>query len=131
MYLIQERGLKRKRFTGLYAFLPSVQQLDRMGRRLLVAGLLFLSVSLGAGALISIREPDLVPTYKLVAAGTVWLGYLAVAILRQQKKLVSRRHAIAAILLFVAALATLWPVETARSGPAHDPGAPVEVTPDE
>ncbi len=131
MFLIQERGLKRKRTAGLYGFLPSVQQLDLMGRRLLVAGLASLSVALGAGLLIAVREPGLVPAYKLAAAGLVWAGYFTVAVLRQRRKLVTHRHAIAAITLFLAALVTLWPVQSARSGPDHGSGAPVETLPHE
>ena len=46
--------------------------------------------------------------------GIVWLGYLLVVLLRLRKKLVTRRHAYAAITLFIFALLALWPVQTAR-----------------
>jgi hypothetical protein len=44
----------------------------------------------------------------------VWAGYLTVVVLRLQKRLVTRRHAIASIALFIFALASLWPVQSAR-----------------
>ena len=114
MFLIQQHGLKQKQFKGLYQYLPSVQQLDLMARRLLITGVLVLSASLIFGAVFWLDNHDRVPTFKLTATCLLWLGYLVVLILRLQKKLVTRRHAIATIMLFLFAMATLWPVESAR-----------------
>lgn len=114
MFLIQQHGLKQKQFKGLYQYLPSVQQLDLMARRLLIIGVLVLSASLIFGAVFWLDNHDRVPTFKLTATCLLWLGYLVVLILRLQKKLVTRRHAIATIMLFLFAMATLWPVESAR-----------------
>ena len=114
MFLIQERGLKKKQFKGVYQFLPSVQQLDLMAKRLLITGVIVLSASLVFGAVFSVDNFDLVPIFKLGATCLVWLGYLSVFILRLQKKLVTRRHAFASIALFALAMASLWPVESAR-----------------
>lgn len=120
MFLIQQHGLKKKQFKGLYQYLPSVQQLDLMARRLLITGVLVLSASLIFGAVFWLNNHDLVPAFKLTATCLLWLGYLIVLILRLQKKLVTRRHAIATIILFLFAVATLWPVESARE-PAASP----------
>ena len=38
MFLIQQHGLKKKQFKGIYAYLPSVQQLDTIAYRLLLTG---------------------------------------------------------------------------------------------
>lgn len=114
MFLIQQHGLKKKQFKGVYQYLPSVQQLDLMAKRLLITGVIVLSASLGFGAVFWINNFDLVPVFKLSATCLVWLGYLTVFTLRLQKKLVTRRHAIASIVLFLLAIASLWPVQSAR-----------------
>lgn len=118
MFLIQQHGLKKKQFKGIYQILPSVQQLDLMAKRLLITGVLMLTAALIFGAVFWMQNLDLVPVFKLSATCLVWLGYLTVFVLRVQKKLVTRRHAIATIALFLLAMASLWPVESARN-PAH------------
>jgi|GEM_PF-97833 len=124
MFLIQQHGLKKKQFKGLYQYLPSVQQLDLMAKRLLFTGVILLSASLAFGAVFWMENHDLVPVFKLTATCMIWLGYLTVFVLRIQKKLVTRRHAIATIILFVLAMASLWPVQSARdSEPSKDMGA--------
>jgi ABC-type uncharacterized transport system permease subunit len=114
MFLIQQHGLKNKQFKGLYQHLPSVQQLDLMARRLLITGVVVLSAALIFGAVFWINHPERVPVFKLTATCLVWAGYLTVIVLRIQKRLVTRRHAIASIALFIFALASLWPVQSAR-----------------
>ncbi|MFT5836638.1 MAG: HemX protein [Candidatus Azotimanducaceae bacterium] len=114
MFLIQQHGLKKKQFKGVYQYLPSVQQLDLMAKRLLITGVIVLSASLIFGAVFWAENFDLVPVFKLSATCLIWLGYLTVFILRIQKKLVTRRHAIATIILFLLAMASLWPVQSAR-----------------
>lgn len=114
MFLIQQHGLKTKQFKGLYQYLPSVQQLDLMAKRLLMTGVIVLSAALIFGAVFWINNHDLVPVFKLTATCLIWAGYLIVVILRMQKRLVTRRHAIASILLFLLAMASLWPVQSAR-----------------
>jgi len=114
MFLIQQHGLKNKQFKGLYQHLPSVQQLDLMARRLLITGVVVLSAARIFGAVFWINHPERVPVFKLTATCLVWAGYLTVIVLRIQKRLVTRRHAIASIALFIFALASLWPVQSAR-----------------
>ena len=114
MFLIQQHGLKKKQFKGLYQHLPSVQQLDLMAKRLLMTGIMVLTAALAFGAVFWISNPELVPIFKLTATCLVWFGYLIVVVLRIQKKLVTRRHAIASIALFLIAIASLRPVQSAR-----------------
>ncbi|MFQ3224854.1 MAG: HemX protein [Lentimonas sp.] len=120
MFLIQQHGLKKKQFKGVYQYLPSVQQLDLMAKRLLITGVLVLSAALLFGAVFWINHPERVPVFKLSATCLVWAGYLTVVVLRIQKKLVTRRHAFASIGLFIFALASLWPVQSARDATAID-----------
>ncbi len=114
MFLIQQHGLKKKQFKGLYQYLPSVQQLDLMAKRLLITGVIVLTAALIFGAVFWIEHPERVPAFKLTVTCLVWAGYTTVVALRLQRKLVTRRHAIASIALFLFALASLWPVQSAR-----------------
>lgn len=120
MFLLQQHGLKQKQHRGIYAVLPSVQQLDIMAKRLLLTGVFCLSAALIFGALFWIENPERVPIFKLSVTGFVWVGYFTVAMLRLQNRLVTRRQAYAVILLFLLALLSLWPVQTARE-PAQVP----------
>ncbi|MGB0258034.1 MAG: cytochrome C assembly family protein [Coraliomargarita sp.] len=115
MFLIQQHGLKKKQFKGIYQYLPSVQQLDTIGYRLLITGVGCLSAALLFGAVFWLENLDRVPVFKLSVTCLVWLGYLTVVVLRVQNKLVTRRHAIASIVLFIFALLSLWPIESARA----------------
>ena len=56
MFLIQQHGLKKKQFKGVYQYLPSVQQLDLMARRLLITGVIVLTASLAFGAVFWINN---------------------------------------------------------------------------
>lgn len=120
MFLIQQHGLKKKQFKGVYQYLPSIQQLDLMAKRLLLTGVGVLSAALIFGAVFWINNPELVPLFKLSVTCLVWAGYGTVVVLRLQKKLVTRRHALACIALFLFALASLWPVQSARGNAIHD-----------
>ena len=115
MFLIQQHGLKTKQFKGIYQYLPSIQQLDTMAMRLLVTGVGCLTAALLFGAVFWLENIDRVPVFKLSVTCLVWIGYLTVVVLRSQGRLVTRRHAITSIALFVFALVSLWPVQTARS----------------
>ncbi|HAV14293.1 MAG TPA: cytochrome C biogenesis protein [Opitutae bacterium] len=114
MFLIQQHGLKKKQFGGVYQYLPSIQQLDLIAKRLMITGVTVLTAALIFGAVFWVNNPDLVPLFKLGVTCFIWIGYLIVVVLRLQKKLVTKRHAIAAIVLFVLAIASLWPVQSAR-----------------
>jgi len=130
MFLIQQHGLKTKRFKGIYQYLPSVRQLDAMAKRLLLTGVIVLTAALVFGSVFWIQNTGLVPVFKLSVTVLVWLGYLAVTVLRLRKQLVTRRHAIASIALFGFAMASLWPVQSARdSERIETPDTPVADAP--
>jgi ABC-type uncharacterized transport system permease subunit len=50
MYLLMERQVKGKQFGLLFARLPSLEFLDTLNNRLVVAGFIALSITLGTGA---------------------------------------------------------------------------------
>jgi dipeptide/tripeptide permease len=85
-----------------------------MAKRLLLSGVIVLTASLAFGAVFWVNNFELVPVFKLTVTCLIWLGYLTVFILRTQKKLATRRHAIATIVLFILAIASLWSLQSAR-----------------
>lgn len=114
MYLVQNWSLKHKRQTNLSWLLPSVVQLEQINLRLLLAGVIILTFSLGVGAVWWSREPAAVNWPKLVVTLGVWLAYLIILALRSTGRLYATRLAWACILLFTAALVSLGPVSARR-----------------
>jgi HemX protein len=113
MYLLQTFSLKHKHLHGLFSFLPSILELDQISVRLLVAGVVLMTWSLGIGAFHWVQDLASVDTPKLLTA-VVWLAYLLVLILRLRSRLVSQRLAWACLVLFAAALLSLGPVNASR-----------------
>ncbi len=58
-YIAQSANLKRRRTTGLFHRLPSLEQLDRSLHRLILAGYPIFLVTLGVGMMWAHREPGL------------------------------------------------------------------------
>lgn len=114
MYLVQNWSLKHKRQTNLSWLLPSVVQLQEINHRLLLAGVALLSFSLGVGAAWWSRDTASVDLPKLIVTISVWAAYLVVLLLRAAGKLYATRLAWTCLLLFVAALVSLGPVNSSR-----------------
>jgi ABC-type uncharacterized transport system permease subunit len=126
MYLIQNYGLRKKRFRGLFSLLPSILELDQMNGRLLLTGVTVLSLALGIGGLNSLGDAEAVRSVKLITTTVLWAGYLVVMILHRSNRLIARRYAWTCIALFVIALLTLWPVDVSRPIAPVSPEVPVE-----
>ncbi len=114
MHLLQNWSLKHKRLNGLFWFLPSVVQLDQINLRMLMLGVLLLTVSLGLGAVWWVQDTASVNTPKLLVTVGVWAVYLAVLLLRWRAKLVSVRFAWVCLVMFFLALLSLGPVNSSR-----------------
>jgi ABC-type uncharacterized transport system permease subunit len=114
MYLIQNYGLRKKRFRGLFALLPSILELDHMNGRLLLTGVSVLSFSLAIGGLHWLGDKETVRSLKLITTTVVWLAYFAVMVLHRSNRLIARRYAWTCMVLFIVALLTLWPVDVSR-----------------
>lgn len=124
MHLIQNYGLKEKRGKGLFVFLPSILNLDKMGYRLIIAGLVVLTASLVPGVVYWAENVDRVTSIKLVSTVLVWGAYWVLLLARQVFRLPAVRFSICAILLFLFALVSLVPVDASRvrgesSGEVH------------
>jgi ABC-type uncharacterized transport system permease subunit len=137
MYWLRDYGLRHKHVGGAYALLPSIRDLDLIGVRLLIAGVALLAASLAVGSVYWLREPGSVNLLKLLATIGVFLAYALALTLRLSRRLVGRRWALACVLLFLAALLSIAPVESSRHASAPEnaglpPASPplaTEVTP--
>ena len=110
MYLIQHRGLERRQTGEIFTRLPSVKQLDNIGKRLLLAGVSLLTIAIAMGFANLLKEQDGVGYGKLIAAMIVWLSYLITYRIRVSKRLIASQFAWACVLLFLLALLSLWPL---------------------
>jgi HemX protein len=117
MHLLQNWSLKHKRLNGLFWFLPSVVQLDQITLRMLMLGVLLLTISLGVGASWWVRDTASVNLPKLLITIGVWAAYLIVLLLRWRAKLVSVRFAWVCLVMFFLALLSLGPVNSSRHHP--------------
>lgn len=114
MYLLQNYSLKQKHLHGLFSFLPSIIELDQISLRLLVAGVVLMTWSLGLGSIHWVQDLASVDLPKLLVTAGIWFAYLATMILRLSGKLVSQRLAWACVALFAAALVSLPVVNASR-----------------
>jgi ABC-type uncharacterized transport system permease subunit len=128
LYLLRHYSLKHKRIGGAFAFLPSIRDLDQIGYRLLAAGVAILGISLAVGSVHWLRDVSSVASFKLIATVGILLAYTATLALRTSGRLVGQRFSLVCALLYLAALLSLWPVNSSR--PASDAAAFPAATPE-
>ena len=107
MFLVQERQLKSRRPGRLMLLLPSLDQLDVIGFRLLVVGFALLTVGMVGGA-ISQRIVDPWPLPKTAWAVAVWCLYGVLLGGRATQSWRGRKAACGAIAAFLFTLAAFW-----------------------
>jgi len=107
MFLLQTFSLKRKYLRGMFGFLPSLVALESINFRLLLTGLLVLSISIGMGAYFYLQDTDSVGMTKLLPALGVWAAYCAVFFLRLRRLLVSVGLAWSCLAVFGVALLSI------------------------
>jgi ABC-type uncharacterized transport system permease subunit len=120
MFLLRHYSLKSKHLGGWFSFLPSILDLDHIGVRLLLAGVILLAAALAVGSVYWIRDPGSVGPLKLAATVAVWAAYAAALGLRWRGRLLARRFAWTCLALFAAALLSLGAVDSSRH-PDTDP----------
>jgi ABC-type uncharacterized transport system permease subunit len=114
LFLLRHYSLKSKRVGGWFSFLPSILDLDHIGLRLLVAGVLLLGASLAVGSAYWLRDTSSVSAAKLLVTVCVWALYALGLAFRLRGTLLARKFAWTCLLLFAAALVSLWPVDASR-----------------
>lgn len=110
MYLLQNYSLKKKKVKGISPFLPSILQLDQMILRLLVTGVAILTTSLVLGSIYWVQDLAAANWPKITVTLGIWIAYLVLVSLRWRRRVVAHTLAWTCILLFVVALASIWPV---------------------
>jgi HemX protein len=122
MFLLRNYSLKKKHLGGWFSFLPSILDLDHIGVRLLGAGSALLGFSLAVGSVYWLRDLSSVNLTKLFTF-SVWV-FSAIAFgLRVRGRLLGKNFAWAGILVFAAAMLSLWPVDRSRHPVAVQPAS--------
>lgn len=104
MYLLQERLLKAHRIGELFFQLPPIRELARVIFRLVVLGVVLLSVALG----ISFGLEKSAASAKLIFAWGVWGLYAVIALLMWRHLMSPRRMAWLAVGGFAMPFVSLW-----------------------
>jgi HemX protein len=104
MYLLQERFLKQHRIGGLFYQLPPIQGLARAIQRLVLLGLVLLSVSLS----VSFKLQTPISNPKLIFAWAVWVLYAIIGFIMWRHVLSPRQTAWLASVGFIIPFISLW-----------------------
>jgi ABC-type uncharacterized transport system permease subunit len=121
MYLIQQNALQSKRTGLLGSHLPSIRQLETASQRLLLVGVIFLTVSIVVGSMHWTRSPAYISSVKLWVTIGLWIAYCGLWYLHFRQRLYGKKFAKACISLFALAILTLGFV---RSTPQRQETAP-------
>ena len=112
MLLIQQWGLKKQRFQGLFRHLPAVQKLDSIANVLVWIASLTLFVGILFGSFYWNENPETVPLFKLLLTTFILSLYCVVGVLKYLNKITPQKQAIAYIVLFALAILSLGAVQT-------------------
>jgi ABC-type uncharacterized transport system permease subunit len=106
LYLLEERQLKRRRFSRIVRKGPALETLDNLGHRCVQLGFPVFTVAMISGAWWSTRlDAGLRPEY--VIAGVAWAAFAALLIARVTAGWRGRRAAVLTIVGFSASVAVL------------------------
>ena len=111
MLLIQQWGLKKQRFHGLFRHLPAVQKLDSIANVLVWIASLTLLIGILFGSFYWNEHPETVPLFKLLLTTLILIFYCMVGVLKYFNKVTPQKQAIAYIFLFILAVFSLGAVQ--------------------
>lgn len=114
MFLLRDYSLKNKQLSGAFSFLPSIRDLDQIGYRLLIMGVVLLTASLAVGGVYWVRAFDTVNLSKLLITIGVGLAYGIALFMRTRGLLFGKRLSWACIILFAVALLSIYFVNSSR-----------------
>jgi HemX protein len=109
MFLTQEHNLKFHKLRAMLSMFPSIQRLELVTSRLVLAGFILLTIGLEVGA----RLPRPVGTHfyedpKVVWSAILWLIYLGLLVARWRFAQSGRRFAVGVIGTFAFLVLTFW-----------------------
>ncbi|HAV64993.1 MAG TPA: cytochrome c assembly protein [Verrucomicrobiales bacterium] len=110
MYLTQEHNLKFRKLLAIQSLLPSIQRLEKVNTRLLVAGFLLLTFGLGMAPLIVGEHGprDIYTDAKFLWSVLVWGMYGALILLHWLGRLNGHRLAWGTAGVFAFVMLTFW-----------------------
>jgi HemX protein len=114
LFLLRNHSLKSKQLGGWFSFLPSIMDLDQIGRRLLAAGVTILTAALAIISIFWLRNPGSAAPVKILFTVAVWAVAVVTLVLRLRGTLIAKRFAWSCLILFFAALISLGVVDRTR-----------------
>ena len=109
MFLMQQHDLKAHKIRAVLSLLPSIQRLELVTARLVLAGFVLLTVGLAVGH--ELRRPEGASFFsdpKVIWSVFLWLVYLELLVAHRFFGRSSRRFAIGVLGVFVFLLLTFW-----------------------
>lgn len=106
-YLLQDRALSRRSFGGLYALLPPLVPMDRIGHQMLGAAVWMLGLALVVGAVGKLQGLPVSPA-KLGASGATWIVAALVLLARRRGRLTGAAFARGSLVVLIPAAIALW-----------------------
>ena len=104
MFLLQDRMLKKHRITALFHQLPPIHHLAQAIKRMIIVGLVLLTIGHAASFKIGAPSPGLL---HLMSWG-VWTLYLVIVVLMQRHTITARQTAWLAVIGFSFPFFSLW-----------------------
>lgn len=121
MYLRVERDLKERKARAILSILPPIQRLELISTRLLVAGLVLLTIGLAMAPALMKQRFDVYfqPDAKIIWSLLVWAAYAGLLVMRWWFSQGGRKFAWGAVGSFSFVLLTFWGVNLLSK--AHQP----------
>jgi len=109
MFLMQQHDLKAHKLRALLSLLPSIQRLELVATRLVIAGFVLLTIGLAAGSQLPRKEgASFFADTKVLWSALLWLVYLEALVAHKFFGRSARRFALGIIIAFVFLLLTFW-----------------------
>ena len=120
MFLLQRRNLKIHKVSAVFSMFPSIQRLEMIATRMVLAGFILFTIGLVAGR--SLPRPEGAGYFsdaKVIWSVFFWLVYLELQVAHKFFGRSSRTFAVGTIVTFVVLLLTFW--ITNLDSPLHHP----------
>jgi ABC-type uncharacterized transport system permease subunit len=110
MYLVQHSALRHRKVSSIASFFPSISQLEAAAGKLLLVGVVFLSVSIAVGSIHWAKDYENVALPKLVVTVGVWILYMVLWSLHRMRRLYAKKFARACLVAFLLAMVSMGTV---------------------
>ena len=110
MYLVQHSALRNRKTSSIASFLPSISQLEAAAEKLLLTGVVFLTVSIAVGSIHWAKDFSNVALPKLVVTIGVRTLYVALWSLHRMRRLYAKKFARACLAAFLLAMVSMGTV---------------------